>query len=120
MHAILPSLFRPSDTERMSERVLIFPDDMAVGYVTAYRGDAAVIHAAATGRIHVPADNHVHLWLESPIRGLANLNANDIQSVQTQKKTLTDADLARLSHLTGLVGLTCSKGHKVTDEGAAA
>src|SRR5437016_3579521 len=57
----------------MSDRVLWFPDDVAVGFVEASIGEAVVLRAPARGRVRVPAGAAVHLWVKCPVRGLGLL-----------------------------------------------
>jgi hypothetical protein len=104
----------------MSDRVLWFPDDIAIGFVEATIGEAVVLAAPARGRLNVPAGAHVHLWLRCPVRGLGQIHADDVTSIRLEKKTATDDDFARLSPLTGLRELNASKSHAVGDAGLAA
>jgi hypothetical protein len=104
----------------MIERVLSFPDDVAVAFLQARVGTAVVLHAPARGRMRVPDGASVHLWVGCPIRGLGMLRADDVASIQLDKKVATDADFARLAHLTGLRELNASKSHAVGDAGLAA
>ena len=104
----------------MNDRVLSFPDDMAVGRVSATAGGAVVVHAPARGTVRVPAEAPVHLWLSCPVRGLGMLRADDVATIALAKKAATDDDLGRLAHLTGLRELHASKSHAVTDRGLAA
>jgi len=103
----------------MSERVLVFPDDLTVGSWTAMRDGVQVATGPARGSVRMPAGADVVLRPCSPVRGLANLAPDDIHAVETFKKITTDTDLARLAHLTGLRVLGCSKAHPVTDRGLA-
>jgi hypothetical protein len=103
----------------MRERVLMFPNDVAVGHLHAYRGATVLFHTPARGTVRVPFDAFVHLSASTPLRGLGNLAPEAVQSVSTPKKGTTDLDLSRLAHLTGLRELWCSKANAVTDAGAA-
>jgi hypothetical protein len=104
----------------MNERVLWFPNDVEVGSYSASIGDREVARGPARGWVRVPEEADVHLWLACPVRGLGSLRPDDVQTIKLQKKAATDADLARLSHLTGLRELDASKSHAVTDAGVAA
>jgi hypothetical protein len=104
----------------MSERVLWFPDDVAIGFVEATIGESTVLAAPARGRVRVPLAARVHLWLRCPVRGLAEIRADDVHSLQIEKTTATDDDFARLAHLTELRELKASKSHDVGDVGLAA
>jgi hypothetical protein len=104
----------------MTDRVLWFPDDVAVGFLHATIGEAVVLRSPARGRVRVPAGAAVHLWVGCPVRGLGLLRADDVDSIQIEKKTATDTDFSRLGHLTGLRELNASKSHDVGDAGVAA
>lgn len=103
----------------MKERRLTFPSDVAVGWLDAYRGEERIVGLPARGEIRVPADTEVFLSLKSPVVGLYNLDRDAIQSVWLPKKTTTDQDLARVSHLACLRELHASKARLVTDGGVA-
>jgi len=103
----------------MRESLLIFPDDVAAGYLWASRGDKTILSLPARGHIRVPLDTPVGLDLTSPVRGLYSLAPNAIRDVWVPKKTTTDEDLAHVSHLTGLRSLHASKARLVTDGGVA-
>lgn len=66
----------------MSDRVLWFPDDVAVGFLEASIGEAVVARGPARGRVRVPAGAAVHLWVRCPVRGLGLLHADDVDSVR--------------------------------------
>jgi hypothetical protein len=104
----------------MSDRILWFPDDVAIGHVGATIGSATVLSAPARGRLRVPTAALVNLWLRCPVRGLGEIHADDVHSIQLEKKTATDEDFARLGHLTGLRRLNASKSYAVGDAGLAA
>jgi hypothetical protein len=103
---------------QMKERRLIFPND-AVGWLDAYRGEERIVGLPARGEIRVPADTEVILSLKSPVVGLYNVERDAIHSVWLPKKTTTDQDLARVSHLACLRELHASKARLVTDGGVA-
>ena len=75
----------------MTDRLLWFPDDVAVGFLEASFGEAVVVSAPARGRIRVPAEATVHLWIKCPVQGLGLLNRDDVTSIKLEKKTATDA-----------------------------
>jgi hypothetical protein len=104
----------------MNDRVLAFPDDVAVGHVSARVGETWVVGAPARGRVGVPTGAEVHLWVSCPVRGLGMLRGDDVYALSLSKKAATDADMGRLAHLTGLRELHASKSHDVTDAGLAA
>jgi hypothetical protein len=104
----------------MTDRPLWFPDDIAVGFLEAAFGEAVVLSGPARGRMRVPLEATVHLWVKCPVQGLGLLNRDDLTSIQLENKTATDADFGRLAHLTGLRELNASKSHDVGDAGLAA
>jgi hypothetical protein len=99
------------------ERTLTFPEDVAVGYLWASRGDTSVFKGPARGRIRVPYDARVSLHVHTPVVGLGELRASDIDSLEVPKRTTVDTDLARIGHLHGLRWLRCSKIDQCTDAG---
>ncbi len=104
----------------MKERVLAFPDDVDVGTVVAYRGNQIqALQGPARGSVRVPAGLEVWLFPFCPVRGLSLLAPDDIHGIRTPKHDVTDEDLGRLSHLTGLRQLCCSKSPLLTDAGLA-
>jgi hypothetical protein len=103
----------------MSERVLVFPEDVQVGWVYVHRQGSAQPGVPARGNVHIPAGSAAELFACTPVRGLGCLQPDDLHWLALQKKSATDTDLARIAHLTGLRDLYCSKSHAVTDAGLA-
>jgi hypothetical protein len=104
----------------MADRILHFPDDVSVGFFSAYVGSTTLKSGAARGPVSVPERADVHLYLTCPIRGLGQLHADDIASIEIHKKSAKDADFSRLSHLTAIRELRASKSLDVGDAGLAA
>jgi len=104
----------------VSNRALIFPDDVSIGFFEATLNSTVVASGPARGRVSVPKASTVHLDVSCPIRGLGQLRADDLTSIKLVTKNGTDADFKLLSHLTGLRELNASKSHRVSDAGLAA
>jgi hypothetical protein len=103
----------------MSERELLFPEDLTVGWIAIGRGEEWLADLPARGRVRVPPGAAVHLAPFAPVRGLASLAPDALHAVRMQKRTTTDGDLQRIGHLAGLHALRCSKAPAVTDAGVA-
>jgi hypothetical protein len=101
----------------MRARTLHFPDDCEVGQLTVYQEAKLLFHRPAAGRVDVPEGGYVLLSVYAPVRGMGGIAPDDIQEIHTPKKTTTDADLAALSHLTGIEVLHSAKATLVTDRG---
>jgi hypothetical protein len=102
----------------MSERVLVFPNDMSVGHLFVTH-NGVESNRPARGRVAVPEGARVWLSADSPLRGLYSLAPDDLYGIGLVKKKGNDADLRNLAHLTGLKRLYCSKSHDITDVGVA-
>ena len=104
----------------MADRILHFPDDVSVGFFEAYVGSTTLKRGDARGPVSVPERADVYLYLTCPIRGLGQLRADDVASIEIHKRSAKDADFGRLSHLTAVRELRASKSHDVGDAGLAA
>lgn len=102
---------------RMPDKLLAFPDDVAVGSIWIEPGGLRI---EARGAVRIPDGSVAHFSPDSPVRGLSLLPADAFHVVYPPKKRATDEDLQRISHLTGIRELHLSKAYDVTDRGVAA
>jgi hypothetical protein len=103
----------------METRVLVFPEDVQVGWVDVHLEGAWLPRVAARGNVSVPTAGEACLTAFPPFCGLGALQPDDIHSLEPVKRTATDEGVARMAHLTGLRRLRLSKSHAVTDAGLA-